>query len=155
MRSAEVWFQPGATTPATCLVLGSGTASFPAQEGAECLGVRVADSQGDLGGVEVGGCRKVPSPFDAKTLDEAERSEVERRTDSSFEGAPAGAERLRDGRDVERFVEVGAHEAVELDDDRVIVAEVLGDESRLRRALVDDEQLGDVLGQVGADRSHE
>src|SRR3546814_2112313 len=75
MRSAEVWFQPGATTPATCLVLGSGTASFPAQEGAECLGVRVADSQGDLGGVEVGGCRKVPSPFDAKTVDEAKRSE--------------------------------------------------------------------------------
>ena len=145
-----------AANPAVSVALGSRSASLSAQEGTECLGVCVADPHGDLGGVEVGGCREMPSPFDAKTLDEAERSEVECRADSSFEGAPAGAERLRDGRDVERFVEAGAHEAFELDDDRVIVAEVfVGDEGRLRRALVDDEQFGDVLGQVGADRSHE
>jgi hypothetical protein len=31
----------------------------------------------------------------------------------------------------------------------------VGDEGRLRRTLVDDEELGDMLGQVGADRSHE
>lgn len=77
MRSAGIWFHLGATGPAARLVLGSGTASFPAQEGAECFGVCVADSQGDLGGVEVGGCREMPGPFDAKTLDEAERREVE------------------------------------------------------------------------------
>ena len=98
----------------------------------------------------------MPSSFDAKPLDEAERSEVERRTDSSFEGAPAGAERLRDEGDVERFVQAGAHEAFELDDDQVLVPEMfIGAEGRLRRTLVDDEELGDMLGQVGADRSHE
>lgn len=77
------------------------------------------------------------SSFGAKPLDEAERSEVERRTDSSFEGAPAGAERLRDEGDVERFVQAGAHEAFELDDDRVLVPEMfVGDESRgLRKGL--------------------
>ena len=58
--------------------------------------------------------------------------------------------------DVERFVQAGAHEAFELDDDRVLVPEMfVGDEGRLRRTLVDDEELGDMLGQVGADRSHE